>query len=160
MPYRITLALMVGGVTVWAGWTGLFDTVPLVKALEERGVRVQGEITEISAPYRVRWRSRGARVQDIHYRFEVRGAVYEGEVRESRQTARRFRVGAPLGVDYLPEAPARHRSVLHGRPTRSYVLNVTAILGGGGFLLAAFWIWRMPRDWRPRLWPLLSNEIR
>ncbi|MEM0936693.1 MAG: DUF3592 domain-containing protein [Pseudomonadota bacterium] len=93
-----------------------FRNVPILAALDARGIATQATITEVGEPYRRKWRSRGHRSQDFSYRYQsADGVWHQAEMTRIRRNSRTLHVGYEFELVYLPDRPQVHNSALQSR---------------------------------------------
>ena len=161
VPYRLfALAIVTSVILVACLWIAIVN-LPLIKALDDRGVNVEAEIVWVGAPYR-NWLGRqnnsGGLRQDIVYAFRTeQGALIEGSVNKKKRYATGLTLGRKFSVKYLPDRPhVYHSDLFKGYAGVGMIKALLIMATVTGMIVAYLWL-RMPREWRgPSLRPIVS----
>ncbi|MEM9437567.1 MAG: DUF3592 domain-containing protein [Pseudomonadota bacterium] len=163
IPYDFLIfcftTLVILGACLWI----FFINLPILEALDDRGIEVRAEITALSDPYIVAQRGNYSRYGwrvDMSYRYQTQtGEWIADENTLVKQRARKLEVGQDFKVIYLPDRPEIHDSGLgngYGGVGMIYALLMLAAVCAG--MTVFHWV-RLPRDWEgPQLWPPISNQ--
>ena len=151
VPYRFfALAVVTSVILVACLWIAIVD-LPLLQALDDRGISVEAEIVWVDEPYR-NWLGRqnntsGLR-QDIVYAFRTeQGELIEESSNKKKRYAKGLTLGRTFYVTYLPDRPRVYHSDLFKGYAGVGMIKALFILATGTGLIAAYLWVRMPRSW-------------
>jgi len=151
------VTVVVLGGCVWVAIVNL----PILRALDDRGITGEAEITWVGEPYR-NWLGRqnntGGLRQDIVYTFQTeQGALIEGSVNKKKRYATGLTLGRKFSVTYLPDRPhIFHSNLFKGYAGVGMIQALLILATITGVIVAYLW-WRMPSSWRgPSLLPIFS----
>lgn len=161
IPYRL-FALAIVTVLILGGcfWIAIVN-LPILKALDHRGINVEAEIIWVGEPYR-NWLRRqnntGGLRQDIVYAFRTeRGELIEGSVNKKKRYATGLTLGRKFSVTYLPDRPhIYHSDLFKGYAGVGMIQALLILATATGLIVAYLWL-RMPSSWSgPNIRPIIS----
>lgn len=162
VPYRLFMFALLTVSTCFACLFILVVNMPILNALEARGIHTQAEVLSITRPYVIFQRGNYSRIgwrQDMRYGYLTQaGDWIEDEKTLVKQNARTVHVGRQFDLVYLPDRPHVHDSDLgngYGGMGMLYALSIMSLFCAGLSVILAR---RLPEGWGgPKLWPPLSN---